>query len=47
MIDETTYSFWVLPGADRKFELLIAVSTSDAVTPRAASLIGSIQTRIE
>ena len=40
-------SFWVLPGADRKLELLIAASTSDAVTPRAASLTGSIQTRIE
>ncbi len=41
-----TNSFSVLPGAARKFEARIAVSTSDAVTPRAASWSGSIHTRI-
>ncbi len=37
----------VLPGADRKFEALIADRTSGAVIWRAASWIGSSQTRIE
>ena len=47
VIEDATYSFSTLPGADRKLELLIAVRTSVAVTPRAANLIGSIQTRME
>ncbi len=41
-----TNSFSVRPGAARKFEALIAACTSAAVTPRAASCSGSIQTRI-
>lgn len=46
LIDRAKYSPSVRPGADRKFEARIAVSTSEAVTLRAASFIGSIQTRI-
>jgi hypothetical protein len=36
----------VRPGAERKFELLIAAMTSDAVRPWPARRTGSIQTRI-
>jgi hypothetical protein len=37
----------VLPGAARKFEELMAPSTSAAVMPREASRTGSIHTRME
>ena len=43
---KATNSFSVLPGAARKFEARMAVSTSVAVTPRAASWSGSSQTRM-
>ncbi len=47
VIEDATYSFFVVPGADRKLEALMAARTSGAVIWRAASWIGSSQTRIE